>query len=236
MKRLSIASLVVALAAFSGACKPQEAPKAASPSPAPGALVTEQDRTVYAIGLMLGKNVEPLGFSQAEIEIVKVGLADAASGKKPQVEMQTYGPKIQEFAQARLAEHAKGEKEKFKAFVDNAAKEPGAVRTASGLVFRSLAPGKGASPAATDSVTVNYVGTLTDGTEFDSSAKHGQAAQFKLNQVIACWTEGVQKMKVGEKARLVCPSDIAYGDQGHPPTIPGGATLVFEIELLDIKK
>jgi FKBP-type peptidyl-prolyl cis-trans isomerase FkpA len=83
-------------------------------------------------------------------------------------------------------------------------------------------------------VKVNYRGTLIDGTEFDSSYKRGQPAQFPLSGVIRCWTEGVQKMKVGGKARLVCPSEIAYGDSGHPPTIPGGATLIFEIELLEI--
>ena len=81
---------------------------------------------------------------------------------------------------------------------------------------------------------VNYEGRLTNGTVFDSSYKRGQPAEFGLNQVIKCWTEGVQKMKVGEKARLICPSDIAYGDHGHPPTIPGGATLVFDVELLGI--
>jgi FKBP-type peptidyl-prolyl cis-trans isomerase FkpA len=88
---------------------------------------------------------------------------------------------------------------------------------------------------ATSNVKVNYKGTFIDGTEFDSSAKNGQPAEFPLNQVIACWTEGVQKMKVGGKAQLVCPSDIAYGDQGRPPQIPGGATLVFEVELLEVK-
>jgi FKBP-type peptidyl-prolyl cis-trans isomerase FkpA len=236
MKRLSATIFVLALTALSGACKPQDAPKPASPSPAPGALVTEQDKTVYAIGIMLGKNVQPLTFSPAEIEVLKGGLADGASGKTPQVDMQTYGPKLQEFAQGRIAEHVKGEKEKSKTFADDAAKEAGAVRTPSGLVYRSLAPGKGASPKATDAVTVNYAGRLTDGTEFDSSAKQGKPVQFKLNEVIPCWTEGIQRMKVGEKARLVCPSEIAYGDQGRPPVIPAGATLVFEIELLDIKK
>jgi FKBP-type peptidyl-prolyl cis-trans isomerase FkpA len=235
MKRLSSATAVLVLAALSGACKPQDAPKTASPSPAPGALVTEQDKTVYAIGVMLGKNVQPLTFSPAEIEVLKVGLADAASGKTPQVDMQTYGPKLQEFAQGRIAEHVKGEKEKSKIFADDAAKEAGAVRTPSGLVYRSLTPGKGASPKATDVVTVNYAGRLTDGTEFDSSAKQGKPVQFKLSEVIPCWAEGIQRMKVGEKARLVCPSEIAYGDQGRPP-IPPAATLVFEIELLDIKK
>src|ERR1700690_3032762 len=121
-----------------------------------------------------------------------------------------------------------------KAFLDKAAAEPGAVRTASGLVYRELRAGTGASPAATDKVKVNYKGTLTNGTEFDSSYRRNAPAEFTLNGVIPCWTEGVQKMKVGGKASLTCPSAIAYGDRGHPPAIPGGATLVFEVELLEI--
>lgn len=233
MKRLSVAAVV--LVAVSGACKPQEATKAASPSPAASGLSAEADKTVYAIGLMLGRNLAPLNLSPAELEVVKKGLTASATGAKPEVDLQAYGPKVDEWARARIAEGAKGEKEKAKGFAEGAAKEPGAVRTASGLVYRTLTPGKGASPAAADKVKVHYVGTLTNGTEFDSSVKRGQPAEFKLNEVIPCWTEGVQKMKVGEKARLVCPSDIAYGDQAHPP-IPAGSTLVFEIELLEILK
>jgi FKBP-type peptidyl-prolyl cis-trans isomerase FkpA len=120
------------------------------------------------------------------------------------------------------------------AFLDKVVAEPGAIKTASGLVYREIRPGSGASPRASDIVTVNYRGTLTDGTEFDSSYKRNQPAQFPLNQVIPCWTEGVQRMKVGGKSQLVCPSDIAYGERGSPPVIPGGATLIFEIELLRI--
>src|SRR6185295_14174222 len=100
---------------------------------------------------------------------------------------------------------------------------------ASGLIYFEQVAGTGAQPSATDTVKVNYRGTLVDGTEFDSSYKHGQPLQFALNQVIRCWTEGVAKMKVGGKAKLVCPSDIAYGDQGNP-SIPGGAALIFEVE------
>jgi FKBP-type peptidyl-prolyl cis-trans isomerase FkpA len=119
-------------------------------------------------------------------------------------------------------------------YLEKAAAEPGAVRTASGLIYRELRPGSGGSPTATDTVTVNYRGTLVNGTEFDSSYKRNQPASFPLNQVIPCWTEGVQKMKVGGKSELVCPASIAYGEQGSPPAIPGGATLIFEIELLRI--
>jgi len=119
--------------------------------------------------------------------------------------------------------------------LEAAAKEAGAEKLESGLVFKDVTPGTGASPVAADTVKVNYRGTLIDGTEFDSSYKRNQPAEFPLGGVIKCWTEGVQKMKVGGKARLVCPSAIAYGDGGHPPTIPGGATLIFEVELLEIK-
>jgi FKBP-type peptidyl-prolyl cis-trans isomerase FkpA len=121
-----------------------------------------------------------------------------------------------------------------KSFLEKAAAEPGAIKTPSGLVYRELSAGTGPSPQATDIVTVNYRGTLEDGTEFDSSYKRNEPAQFPLNGVIPCWTEGVQRMKVGGKSKLVCPSSIAYGDQGSPPVIPGGATLAFEIELLGI--
>jgi FKBP-type peptidyl-prolyl cis-trans isomerase FkpA len=120
-----------------------------------------------------------------------------------------------------------------KAYIEKAAAQPGAVKTDSGLVYQELTPGTGTSPKATDTVKVNYRGTLVDGTEFDSSYKRNAPAQFALNSVIRCWTEGVQKMKMGGKSRLVCPSDLAYGDNGRP-SIPGGATLVFEIELLEV--
>jgi FKBP-type peptidyl-prolyl cis-trans isomerase FkpA len=119
------------------------------------------------------------------------------------------------------------------AYLDKAAAEPGAQKTASGLVYRELKPGTGASPKATDTVEVHYRGTLTDGKEFDSSYG-GQPIKFPLNRVIRAWTEGVQMMKVGGKAQLVCPANLAYGERGAPPDIPGGATLVFEVELLGI--
>jgi FKBP-type peptidyl-prolyl cis-trans isomerase FkpA len=119
-------------------------------------------------------------------------------------------------------------------YLDKAAAQPGAVKTASGLVYRELKAGTGASPSATDTVKVNYRGTLENGTEFDSSYKRNEPISFPLNHVIPCWTKGVQKMKVGGKSELVCPASIAYGEEGSPPVIPGGATLTFEIELLGI--
>ena len=116
-----------------------------------------------------------------------------------------------------------------------AAKEEGAVVTPSGLVYRSLKDGNGASPTASDKVTVHYKGTFPDGREFDSSYKRGQPIDFPLNRVIACWTEGVQRMKVGGKAKLTCPPEIAYGARGAGSAVPPNATLLFEVELLGIQ-
>jgi FKBP-type peptidyl-prolyl cis-trans isomerase FkpA len=115
-----------------------------------------------------------------------------------------------------------------------AAKEPGAQTSASGLVYRSLKDGSGASPGPTDTVKVHYRGTFPDGKEFDSSYKRGEPIEFPLNRVIRCWTEGVQKMKVGGKAKLTCPPEIAYGERGAGGAIPPNATLQFEVELLAI--
>jgi FKBP-type peptidyl-prolyl cis-trans isomerase FkpA len=110
----------------------------------------------------------------------------------------------------------------------------GAVTTPSGLVFRTMREGSGASPTAADKVTVHYRGTLTDGREFDSSYKRGQPATFPLGKVIPCWTEGLQRMRVGGKAMFMCPASIAYGERGAGTVIPPNATLLFEVELLDI--
>ena len=119
-------------------------------------------------------------------------------------------------------------------FAQSAAKEPGAKVTASGLVFRSLQDGQGISPMATDKVRVHYRGTFPDGKEFDSSYKRNQTIEFPLNGVIPCWTEGVQLMKVGGKAKLTCPPAIAYGSRGAGGVIPPNATLQFEVELVAV--
>ena len=114
------------------------------------------------------------------------------------------------------------------------AKEDGAVVSSTGLVYRALKEGSGASPKASDTVKVHYRGTLPDGKEFDSSYKRGEPIEFPLGRVIACWTEGVQRMKVGGKAKLTCPPQIAYGERGAGGVIPPNATLLFEVELLGI--
>jgi FKBP-type peptidyl-prolyl cis-trans isomerase FkpA len=210
---------------------PTVAKKAAPPAPKP---MTDEEKTIYSLGLTVYRSLGQFDLSPAELDIVKKALTDAAAGK-PAVELDTWGPKIQELATARGARIAEKQKALSAAYLATAAAEPGAQKTESGLVYRELRAGSGESPKATDTVKVNYRGTLVDGTEFDSSYKRGEPAQFPLNGVVKCWTEGVQKMKVGGKSQLVCPADLAYGDGGRPG-IPGGATLVFEIELLEIQK
>ena len=216
------------------------APKPAAPKPAPAvraparpaAPLTDDQKLVYAIGLLMQRSLDQFDLSAAELDVLKRALTDAAAGT-PAIEIDEWGPKIEGFAAARGERVLAREKAASVGYLAKAAAEPGAVRTVSGLIYRELSAGTGPVPAADAAVRVHYRGTLINGTEFDSSYRRNESAQFPLRGVIPCWTEGVQKMKVGGKARLVGPSDLAYGDEGRP-SIPGGATLVFEIELLEI--
>ena len=199
-------------------------------------LKTDEEKTLYALGLVIAQNLASFALSPADLETVKAGITDGVTNKEKKVDLQTYGPKIQDLQRSRVAAAAGPERKAGAAFVEKAAGEKGAVKTASGAIVTPIKPGTGPSPAATDKVKVHYHGTLTDGTVFDSSVQRGEPVTFPLNGVIKCWTEGVQQMKVGGKSRLVCPADTAYGDRGAPPKIKPGATLVFEVELLEIVK
>ncbi len=215
------------------ATKPAEA-KTASPAPAAGTLMTEDEKTVYAIGLSIWRSLGQLDLNAAEVAIVQRALGDAVAGKT-EVTLDEYGPKFEAFGRARTQRVVEKEKARSQEHLAKAAAEPGASKAESGLIYVDVQAGTGASPSASDTVKVHYKGTLVDGSEFDSSYKRNEPAQFPLGGVIRCWTEGLQKMKVGGKAKLVCPADIAYGDRGRPG-IPGGAALTFEVELLEIVK
>lgn len=201
---------------------------------AQGALETDEDKTLYALGIALGTNVGPFELSAEELAIVEAGIRDSVLGEAPKVDMQVYGPMIQTLATSRAAARAGIEKEASAAFLAEMAQRAGAEQSASGVIYIPITAGTGASPTAADTVRVHYHGTLRDGTVFDSSVERGEPISFPLSGVIPCWTEGVQNMMVGGKGTLVCPSDTAYGDAGQGP-IPGGATLVFEVELLAIE-
>ena len=142
----------------------------------------------------------------------------------------------QALRQERKDRAATAEKQASREYAEQAAKEKRAVVSESGLIFTNITEGLGAKPTIVDVVTVNYHGTLRDGSVFDSSVDRGQPATFALNRVIPCWTEGLQKMQVGGKAKLVCPAEIAYGDRGAGQFIDPGAVLTFEVELLGIEE
>ena len=207
----------------------------AGQSSAPPKLDTDEQKTLYTLGLLLGRNLKTFNLTPDELTLVKAGLTDSVTGAKPQVELETYGPKVDELAQKRAAAGAEEAKKKGQEFLENVAKQKDAVKTPSGIVIRTITPGTGPSPTADDVVKVHYEGKLVDGTVFDSSIKRGQPVEFPLKGVVPCWTEAVQKMKKGEKAQVVCLSSLAYGDGGRPG-IPPGATLSFEIELIDFHK
>ncbi len=227
MKKALVLALVLSLA---GVACGKKAPTATID------LKTDDQKTLYALGLVMSDNLATFSLSEADLECVKAGLTDGALKRTRQVDLAVYGPKLRELAQARTAAAAVTEKASGSEFLSRAALEKGAVKTPTGFVYQEVASGKGASPKPSDTVKVHYKGTLVDGTVFDSSIDRGQPTVFALAQVIPCWSQGVAMMKVGGKARLVCPPELAYGDRGAPPQIKPGSTLVFEVELLDIVK
>lgn len=238
LRGLSVAACALTLVACN---KPTTAPATtASPAAAAGGM-TDDQKTLYAMGFIAGGNFAQFKLTPEEFAAMQKGMEAASLGKKPDVDLATYQPRIDPFLQAKVAQArvanvgaAQARKASDGVLVEKAAAEPGAVKLPSGAVIQTLTPGNGPTPKAESTVSVHYEGKLTDGTVFDSSIQRGQPVEFPLKGVIPCWTEGVSKMKVGEKARLTCPSDAAYGDQGQGP-IPPGATLVFEVQLLGIK-
>jgi FKBP-type peptidyl-prolyl cis-trans isomerase FkpA len=202
---------------------------AAAPEP-----TTDEQKTLYALGLAVNQSLSNFSLSEPEFELVKSGITDGFFKRPPKVDLQAFGLKISELQQARAAVVAEAEKKVGAAFLAKAATESGAKKTESGAILTTIKEGNGATPKVMDTVKVYYLGTLIDGTVFDRSAKQGDPATLRLNDMSKCWLEGVQQMKVGGKSKLVCPSNLAYRDKGLPPLIKPGATLVFEIELLEI--
>lgn len=197
---------------------------------------SEDDKTFYAMGYMLGGNLQRLTLNDKELQALYKGIAMASKNEKSEVDMAKYQNRIQEVFKARMDKVAAKEKEGGKAFLDNFVAKEGATKTESGLAYKVIKEGTGATPGAEDVVEVHYHGTLTDGTVFDSSVERGKTISFPLNRVIKGWTEGLQTMKEGGKTKFVIPADLAYGEAGAPPKIPGGATLVFEVELFKVSK
>ncbi|MCC6137148.1 MAG: FKBP-type peptidyl-prolyl cis-trans isomerase [Bdellovibrionaceae bacterium] len=197
---------------------------------------SDDDKTIYSIAYETGKKLQLFQLTDGEMKVFRKGLEDGLKDAKEEVDVRQQLVKVSDLIQKRSAQFAEKEKKESVGFLDGLAKEAGATKTESGLIFKEVSAGTGATPAATDKVKVHYHGTLRDGKVFDSSKERGQPATFPLNGVIPCWTEGVQKMKVGGKAILGCPAEIAYKDRGAPPVIKPGAALKFEVELIEIVK
>jgi len=204
-----------------------------TPSAEQVALETDDQKVLYAVGQALARNIANLEFTAEEMVYVTAGVNEGASGAEPRVDMTQYGPMLDASMRTRMTQITQKEREAGQAYCDTMAAEEGAEKLASGMVFRMIAEGDGALPQATDSVKVHYHGTLRDGTVFDST-RDKDPAQFSVGGVIPCFSEGLQKVKVGGKAKLTCPSEIAYGERGRPGSIRPGAALTFEIELVEI--
>jgi FKBP-type peptidyl-prolyl cis-trans isomerase len=208
------------------------------PALAEDSVASDEDKAFYAIGASLARQIQMLKpLSEGELDTIVEGLRDAANDRVDPKDTVSQRPQIRKLVRARQERALELEKAAAAAFLASELEKPGARQTESGLIYREIRPGDGASPSATDKVRVHYHGTLHDGTVFDSSVDRGEPAEFPLNRVIPCWTEGVAMIKTGGKAQLVCPSKIAYGD-GPSKTgrIPPGAALSFEVELLEIVK
>jgi FKBP-type peptidyl-prolyl cis-trans isomerase FkpA len=215
---------------------------AASASALAQQLKTEKDKVSYMVGMQIGGSLAQIK-DEIDLKVVFSAIEGTLAGKDPlltpeeAMEVQRgFAERLQGKRAAEMQEQATKNKTEGEAFLARNKSASGVQSTASGLQYQVITSGTGAKPAATDTVRVHYVGTLLDGTKFDSSVDRGEPAQFALNAVIPGWTEALQLMPVGSKYKLWIPSELAYGDRGTPGPIGPNATLVFEVELLEIVK
>jgi FKBP-type peptidyl-prolyl cis-trans isomerase len=237
---LALAAVLALGPALAGAADAPAKPGAPEGDKGAGPSKADLDKTLYAVGLAVSKSLEVFDLTPAELDKVIKGIRDGQTGKAKVDFDSPAQQQVNDLARARMPKSqekaAAKEKQRGAGYLAKMEKEKGAVKTASGAILIAQKEGAGASPTASDKVKVHYTGKLVDGKVFDSSVQRGQPAEFPLGGVIKCWTEALQKMKVGGKATVVCPADIAYGEQGRPPQIPGQAVLTFDVELLDIVK
>jgi FKBP-type peptidyl-prolyl cis-trans isomerase len=232
MKKLLSAVFVAALLLAS--CQPNAtAAKTDGTAPKTDAVATKADIS-YAFGVLIGNNLKTTGLA-LDYDAVTNGLKDTLDKNAPKVTLEVANTTVQAAVTDAMKKKAEANAVKEKAFLESNGKKAGVKTTASGLEYEVVTEGKGAKPTATDTVKVHYVGTLTDGTKFDSSIDRKEPAVFPLSGVIPGWTEGIQLMTVGSKYKFSIPSALAYGEQGYGTNIPGNSTLLFEVELLSIE-
>lgn len=197
---------------------------------------TDTEKTIYTLGQMDSRRLQNFDLSSDEFQVWVKGVKDGLDGEAGKIDMQEFSKEISKLGDERSKRVAESEKKEALAYLTKMKAEEGTETLASGVIFKNIKEGEGEMPSADSMVKVHYHGTLRSGEVFDSSVDRGNPATFPLNRVIPCWTEAVQKIKVGGKAKVTCPSDKAYGDRGAPPKIKPGAALTFEIELLEIVK
>jgi len=214
-------SLIVFISVISAACAED------------AAVNDESEKTFYYLGTALSRNLVPMNLSEDELKLVIRGLREALHGEAMELDDATYGPRLNEIVQERMAVVALAEEEAAADYIEKMAAEDGAVKTESGLIIRELVVGDGDSPTENSVVKAHYHGSLRDGSVFDSSVERGQPFTSALTNVIPCWREAIPMMKEGGKSKITCPSEIAYGSRGSG-AIPGGAALTFEVELIEV--
>ncbi len=235
----TMSAAALAAASGSGAAAPAAPAKGSAPgkesSPAQGGAPTnEDDKMLYELGVLMSQNLDNFQLSESEFKLVSAGLTDGYHHRADAAQAVPYEAKLQALLRTRVAATSTREKELGQAYLEKAAAAPGARKTATGLIYIPITEGNGASPAVHDQVKLNYEGRLIDGTVFDSSAAHGQPATLVVGNVIPCFNEALPLMKVGGKSRIVCPSELAYGDRGAAPKIKPGEPLEFVVELVEI--
>jgi FKBP-type peptidyl-prolyl cis-trans isomerase FklB len=217
--------------------QPQRAPRADGVVPAGATDAAPakslKERSSYAIGADIGHNLKSQGLD-LDLALLARGIADVVTGNKTMMTDKECQDTMRELQQVQFAKIAEKNKKEGAAFLAENKKKEGVKTLPSGLQYKVIREGKGATPAAADAVTTHYRGTFIDGGEFDSSYRRNEPATFPVKGVIKGWTEALQLMKVGDKWQLYVPSDLAYGPQGRDE-IPPNATLIFDIELLDVK-
>lgn len=195
--------------------------------------MSEDDKVFYFLGTALSSNLAPLNLTDDELAMVQEGLRDALTGSAMELDEATYGQRLNDVAQQRMAATAVREEAAARDYMKKMAAEEGAETTASGIVILELQAGTGESPTSNSTVTAHYHGMLRDGTVFDSSVTRGQPFTSSLERVIPCWREAIPTMKEGGKSKITCPPELAYGERGSG-AIPGGSALTFEVELIEV--
>jgi len=199
-----------------------------------GEIASERDQTLYAIGARLGRSLAPFALSESELEVLLRGLRDAVLGRELAVNETAQQERIDALLRERKPVLLETERAASAELLEQAAREPGAVHTPSGLVMVELRAGSGPGPGPANTVRIHYHGRLRDGNVFDSSVERGVPLEVAMARALPCWREGLLRMRVGGKSRLVCPAELTFGARGDPPRVAAGAAVVYEIELLAI--